>query len=230
MRAYSRDWSPALGRDMETLRFGVSGLPLLIFPTSMGKFYEWEDFGLVGALQDKIDAGYIQLVCVDSIDQETWLAKDRHPAERVRRHLQFERYLVDELIPRLPEAPVGAGTSFGAFHAVLLALRRPDRVQGFIGLSGAYDGQRWLDGYFDDDVYYINPMAFLPGLADEAYLGRIRGMQKKVIATGEGDPNVEQSDRIAGLLVDKGVDVRYDRWPGWCHDWPYWKDMMRRYV
>jgi esterase/lipase superfamily enzyme len=125
---------------------------------------------------------------------------------------------------------VGAGTSFGAFHAILLALRQPHRVRGFIGLSGAYDSARWMDGYFDDDVYYTNPMAFLPGLDDEAYLGPIREMEKRVIATGTGDPNAEESGRVAKLMQDKGVDVRFDEWPGWCHDWPYWKDMMRRYV
>ena len=146
MREYFKDWSQALGRDMEVLRFGSGGLPLLVFPTSMGRFYQWEDFGLVGALQDKIDAGHVQLWCVDSVDGESWYANGRSSEERVARHLQYERYLLDELMPRIPWRPVTAGTSFGAFHAVLLALRHPTRVNGFVGLSGAYDTNRWLDG------------------------------------------------------------------------------------
>src|SRR5437660_3175802 len=92
-RDYIKEHSHALGRDMEVLRFGRAGLPLLVFPTSMGRFYQWEDFGLVGALSDKVEAGYIQLWCVDSVDGESWYANGKPPAERVARHVQYERYL-----------------------------------------------------------------------------------------------------------------------------------------
>ncbi len=229
-RNYIKEFSPALGREMELLHFGHAGRPLLVFPTSMGRFYQWEDFGLVGAISDYIESGAIQLVCVDSVDGESWYASDKHPADRVRRHLQYESYIVEEILPRLPAPPVTTGTSFGALHAVLLAARHPTRVSGFIGMSGAYDTSRWLDGYHDDNAYFTNLMEFLPGLRDEAYLGPLRAMHPKVIATGADDANVEDSRRLAGLLRAKGVDVRLDIWPGWAHDWPYWKDMMRRYL
>jgi esterase/lipase superfamily enzyme len=215
---------------MEILHFGHAGRPLLVFPTSMGRFYQWEDFGLVAALSDFIDAGRIQLVCVDSVDGESWYAKDRHPADRVKRHLEYEAYIVEEVLPRMPGSPVACGASFGALHAVLLAVRKPAVVGGFIAMSGAFDTSRWLDGYHDDGVYYTNLVEFLPGLTDEAYLGPLRAQHPKVIATGEQDPNVDDSRKVAGLLRDKGVDVGLEIWPGWAHDWPYWKDMMRRYV
>ena len=229
-RAYHKFHSPSLGRDMELLHFGVSGIPLLAFPTSMGRFYQWEDFGLVGALAEWIDKGAIQVVCLDSIDEESWYAKQKSPAERVARHLQYEHYVLDEVLPGMPVPPIACGASFGAMHSVLLALRHPTRFRGFIALSGAFDTARWLDGYHDDDTYYTNPLAFLPGLNDDAILGPLRALNPKVIATGEEDPNVEDSKKLAGLLHDKGVDVRLDLWPGWAHDWPYWKDMMRRYL
>lgn len=215
---------------MEILRFGQGGLPLLVFPTSMGRFYQWEDFGLVGALEDKIDERYIQLWCVDSVDGESWYANGKHPHDRVLRHYDYERYLVEEVVPRMGGRPVTTGTSFGAMHAVLLALRKPSAVSGFVALSGAFDTQRWLDGHFDDDVYYTNPMAFVPGLRDASYLDALRGMEKKVIATGRDDPNVYDSVRLGEELNAKGVGVWLDVWDGWAHDWPYWKEMMRRYV
>ena len=230
VREYVREWSPALKREMEALRFGGAGLPLLVFPTSMGRFFQWEDFGMIAALSDKIEAGFIQLWCVDSVDGESWYARGRPPAERVRRHLEYERYLLEEVLPRLPGAPVAVGTSFGALHAVLLALRHPTRVQGFIGLSGTYDTQAWLDGYFDAAVYFTNPLAFLPGLTDPAYLEPLRHMLKKVVASGEQDPHVGESVRVGMLLREKGVDPWLDLRPGWWHDWPYWKEAMRRYV
>jgi esterase/lipase superfamily enzyme len=230
LRAYHKFHSAALGRDMELLHFGASGLPLIAFPTSMGRFYQWEDFGLVGVLADWIERGAIQVVCVDSVDEESWYAKSKAPAQRVERHLQYERYILDEVLPGMPVPPVACGASFGAMHSVLLATRHPSRFRGFIALSGAFDTARWLDGYHDDSTYFTNPLAFLPGLTDEAYLGPLRQMSPKVIATGEDDPNVEDSRRLAGLMRAKGIDLRLDLWPGWAHDWPYWKDMMRRYL
>ena len=229
-RSYSREFSHALGRDMELLHFGSAGRGMLVFPTSQGRFYQWEDFGLVGALTPWIDSGALQLVCVDSVDSESWYANGHPPAERVARHLQYERYLLDEVMPRLPGPPVAAGASFGALHSVLLAARHPTRIGGFIALSGAYDTARWLDGHSDDSAYFTNLLAFLPGLTDEAYLGPLRAMHPKVIATGSEDPNVKDSVQVAGLLRDKGVDVWLDIWGGWAHDWPYWQDMMRKYV
>lgn len=230
MREYLRQWSTALERDMEALRFGSAGLPLLVFPTSMGRFYQWEDFGLVEAIADKVDAGFVQLWCVDSVDGESWYAKHRAPRERVLRHLSYERYVVDEFLPRLPASPVAVGTSFGALHAVLIALRHPTRISGFVGLSGAYDTSRWLDGYHDDEAYFTNPVSFLPGLHDERYLAPLRAMVKKVLATGREDANVEESVRVGELMNAKGLGVRLDLWPGWSHDWPYWREMLRAYV
>jgi esterase/lipase superfamily enzyme len=125
---------------------------------------------------------------------------------------------------------VAAGASFGALHSVLLAARHPTRIGGYIAMSGAFDTSKWLNGYHDDNVYYTNLVEFLPGLNEEAYLGPMRAQNPKVIATGADDPNVEDSRRVAGLLQSKGIQVGLDIWPGWAHDWPYWKDMMRRYL
>ena len=229
-RDYLKDWSGALERDMEVLRFGRAGVPVLALPTSQGRFYQWEDFGLVGAVADRVDAGQLHVWCVDSVDGESWYAKDRHPRQRLERHLQYERYLVDELMPRIAERPIAAGPSFGALHAVLLAVRHPTRVRGFVGLSGAYDTARWLDGYSDEDAYLTNLLAFLPGLDDQAYLGPLQAMNPRVIATGEEDANVADSIKVARLLRERGVSVQLDLWPGWAHDWPYWQDMLRRYI
>src|SRR6266849_3265231 len=160
-RDYIKEYSRCLGRDMEILHFGHAGRTLLVFPTSMGRFYQWEDFGLVGALTDFIESGAVQLVCVDSVDGESWYGRDRPPADRLRRHLQYEAYIVEEIVPRLAGPPVACGTSFGALHAVLVAARHPTRVGGFIALSGAYDTSKWLDGYHDDSVYFTNLMEFL---------------------------------------------------------------------
>jgi esterase/lipase superfamily enzyme len=215
---------------MELLRFGYAGQPVLAFPTAAGRYGEWEDFGLVGALAIRLAAGALTLWCLDSVDAESWQAPQRDPAARVERHLEYERYVLDEVLPALPEPPVLAGVAEGAFHAVLLCLRHPHRFRGWIALSGVYDTARWLDGYSSEETFLTNPLAFLPGLADERLLEPLRAMRPAVVATGSDDDHVRDSVTLAELLLARGVDVRLDLWPGWQHDWPYWRRMLDVYL
>src|SRR5258708_8502249 len=110
---------------MELLHFGRSGRALLAFPTSMGRFYQWEDFGLIGAIAEWIDRGDLQVICVDSIDGESWYARGSPPAQRVARHLQYETYILDEVMTRVPDPPVTAGAPVGPPPPGLLAPRPP---------------------------------------------------------------------------------------------------------
>src|SRR6266498_5058926 len=119
-REYVAWGSPILGRRMELLRFGHAGYPMIWFPTSVGRFYQNEDFGLIGAVADFIEAGRLQVVCIDSVDDESFYATDRPPADRIRRHDQYDRYVYSEVVPFLrakgsTQARIGTlGASFGA--------------------------------------------------------------------------------------------------------------------
>src|SRR5437660_9911487 len=91
-RDYVREYSPSLGRDMELLHFGHAGRPLLVFPTSMGRYYQGEPFGLVGALNDFIESGPGQLICVDSCDGASAYGRRRPPPARARTNLRERAY------------------------------------------------------------------------------------------------------------------------------------------
>src|SRR6266511_3266048 len=71
-REYHKWYSPNLNKDMELLLFGTGGRPVLAFPTSMGRFYQNEDFSLIGTLSGHLDHEVVQIMCVDSIDGESW--------------------------------------------------------------------------------------------------------------------------------------------------------------
>jgi esterase/lipase superfamily enzyme len=94
-REFHKWYSPRLNREMEMLVFGHSGTPTIVFPTSQGRFYEYEDRGMVGALGNKIEGGWVQLYCVDSVDAESWYNRRVHPRQRVERHMTYEAYLLD---------------------------------------------------------------------------------------------------------------------------------------
>ena len=233
-RDYRKAHSTALGRDMELLVFGDRGTPVIVFPTSMGRFYQWEDFGMVAHLADRIDAGLLQLWCVDSVDGESFYNKAIPGQERARRHLAYDRYLTDELLPVVRQENAAPdvellGASFGAFHAADLAARHPGITRRVVGLSGAYDAARWLDGQREHDAYFVNPLAFLPELTDAGQLRDLRATEF-CIATGAEDPNVADSDRLVATLQQKGVRASLHLWDGWAHDWPYWKEMVDTFV
>ncbi|MCD8166664.1 MAG: hypothetical protein LUE93_11460 [Bacteroides sp.] len=47
---YYNDYSHKLGKNMEYKVYGHQGKPVLVFPTSNGRFYQYEDSGMIQAL------------------------------------------------------------------------------------------------------------------------------------------------------------------------------------
>jgi esterase/lipase superfamily enzyme len=232
-REYYHWVSPSLGRTMETLVFGHDGMPVLVFPTTMGRFYQYEDFGMVTALQPKLEAGSLQLFCPDSVDAESWYNKAVPPRQRVLRHLDYERYIINEYLAftrqHNPRPLVVTGTSFGAFHAVNIALRHPALFAKLVALSGRYDTRNFMDGYYDDDVYFNCPADFLPGLTDAAYLDPLRRMEIHLV-TGEHDIALSSTRAISEMLHAKGIDSNLAIWWGHLHDWPLWREAIPHYL
>lgn len=227
--------SPALGRKMEMLWFGHAGHPMIWFPTSQGRFYQYEDFGLIGAIADLIEGGALRVACVDSVDGESFYAKGKSPAERLARHDQYDRYVYREVIPWIARKPnsgarIGTlGTSFGAYHAVNFGFRHPDAVAKVIGFSGKYDIHSFLDGYWDDTAYFHCPTAYVPNM-DGEWTGRLSRMEIAIV-TGETDNILAGSTEMIRILSEKGIPHRGDIWKApYGHDWPWWKEQIRSYV
>lgn len=101
--AYYNEYSYHLDRMMEFKVYGHAGRPCLVFPAQSGRFYDFENFGMVGAVQDLLEQGRLQLFTCDSIDWETWAAFDRECRGRIERHEAYTRYIVEELAPRILE-------------------------------------------------------------------------------------------------------------------------------
>ncbi len=147
-REYSKWYSSILGKEIELLSFGYSGSPVLFFPTRTARFYDYENWRIIEALKEKIDAGMLQVFCVDSIDTESFYS-DKHPAHRMERHLQYESYVLSEVIPfirfknKCPDL-ISAGCSLGGYHAVNLAFKNPHIFTKVVGLSARYDLTHYL--------------------------------------------------------------------------------------
>lgn len=233
-REYERWHSPSLGRDMELLVFGHAGARVLVFPTSQGRFFEWEDRGMIEALAEHLDRGSLEIYCVDSVDAESWYAADRHPSAGAARHDQYERYLLDEVLPVSSQRNANpflivAGASFGAWHAVNFAFRHPARVGRVLGMSGLYDIKRLTHGYDDPHIYGHDPSHYMMGDLDPARLEAIRKLDI-ILAIGRDDPNRADNQHLSDVLWSRGVWHAFRLWDGWAHDWPWWREMVSAYI
>ncbi len=219
---------------MELLVFGHGGARVLVFPTSMGRFFDWEDRGMIAALDEHLNQGWVQLFCVDSVDRESWYAKERPPIGRARRHVQYDRYVATEVLSfTAAQNPnpflIATGASFGAYHAVNFAFRYPHLVGRVIGMSGYYDIKRWTGGYSDDNVYFNNPCDFLPHEYDAVRLAALRRIDI-ILATGRDDSGRPNNEFLSGVLWSKDIWHALRIWDGWAHDWPWWQHMLRLYI
>jgi len=233
-REYHRWHSPSLGRDMELLVFGHAGARVMVFPTSMGRFGDWEDRGMFAAVADFLDQGWFQFFCLDSVDAESWYARAAHPAQRAKRHLQYDAYVQNEVLPwsaeRNPHPFVSVtGASFGAYHAVNFALRHPQLVGRVLGMSGLYDTRGFTNGYVNDDIYFNNPCEYL---ANEHQPERLAVLRKLdiILTIGREDPALLNNYYLSGILWSKGIWHALRVWDGFAHDWPWWQKMLRMYL
>jgi esterase/lipase superfamily enzyme len=235
MRFEHHHWySPALDREMELQVVGHGGARLLVFPSSMGSFREWPDRRMHEILAEHLERGWIQMFCLDQVHGDSWYGDHLHPGARAWRHLQYDRYLRDEVLPftasRNPNPfVITTGASFGAYQAACFGLRHPDRVSRIIGLSGLYDIKRLTGGYSDVNVYACNPADFMRHEHDPSRLEAFR-RQDIILAVGEGDPACESNREFSRTLWEKGIGNALRVWSGWAHDWPYWEQMIRLYI
>lgn len=240
-REYHKWYSASLQRDMELLIFGYSGRAVLFFPTRMARFYDYENWGIVGALQDQIYRGELQLFCIDSIDAESFYNLWVHPSTRIHRHLQYEQYVLQEVLPLMRLKNDGdyfevAGCSMGAYHAVNLAMKHPALFKKVVGMSGRYDLTRQIadfkdlfDGYHDENVYFNMPQQFIANLDDAQTLDAIRNIEI-IMAVGETDPFFSNNLEFSGVLWNKEVANQLHIWNNYAHRPRYWKQMVQLYL
>ncbi|MEO5366480.1 MAG: alpha/beta hydrolase-fold protein [Magnetococcus sp. WYHC-3] len=233
--------SPRMGRDMELLVFGHAGAKVLVFPTRDGRFHEYEDLGLVHSLAHKINAGYMQLYCVDSVDNESFYCNWCRPGDRVHRHVQFEEYLLNEVLPLMARknahpCTMAHGCSMGAFHAVNIAFRHPHLFQKVAAFSGRYDltlsvesFRDLFDGHYDEHVYYHTPVHYLPRLECPWRLESLRRMDI-VLTIGENDPFLHNNRQLSDILWQKGIRHALHVWHGRAHRGRYWRQMAPLYL
>ena len=229
--------SPRLGYEMGVAVFGHWGPPLLAFPTSQGNEWEINDQGLIGAIADFVDGGRVKVFCVGSNNHESFMNRQAHPSHRSWRQRMYDEYVRNEVIPfvhshcrgSVPIATVGA--SLGAYHAANTLFRYPHLVKRCYGLSGIYDLRDRMDGGYDDNFYFHNPVDYLANLSDPWFFEQYASCDIHLV-TGTGPwEQPHMTYQLSGVLSRKGIRHHLDDWgPNGGHDWPYWKRQIRTYL
>ena len=235
---YHRWYSHRLGRDLGIVIYGHWGPPLVTFPTSGGDEWEMQNQGIIDAIADYIDSGKLKVFSCNTNSRDSLYNRGAHPFHRSWMLRMFDEYLCEEVVPfvrshcQAPGIGIGvAGMSLGAFYAANALLKHPDVFKRGYAISGLYDMKRFMDGMYDDNFYFNNPVDYLSNLSDPWYYHHFQSCDIRIV-TGRGPwEESGESYRLAGILRSKNIPHSLDDWAEMGgHDWPYWKHQLREYV
>jgi esterase/lipase superfamily enzyme len=221
--------------------YGNWGRPLVVFPSELGKRWDFEGTGMLDAVAPLVEAGRAKVYSVDGADEWSWRADDLPLEERARRHGDYERWIIESAAPWIRDDCGGAldaivcGCSFGAFHAANFALKRADLFPLAICMSGVYDVSVVGWGERGDAVYFNNPLDYVQHLHGD-HLEWLRSRVSLLLVCGQGawedtTGALESTKRFAGVLAEKGVPHELDLWGhDVAHDWPSWRAQIAHHL
>lgn len=243
---YYKEYSNYLNRDMEFKVYGHAGIPFIVFPCQNGRFFDFENRGMIDTVADKIEDGKLQLFCVDCVDEETWSAEGGDYHGRIMWHEQWFHYLCEEFLPRLHQihsetdekSYVGkvmlTGASMGGYHAVNFYLRRPDLFGGCLSLSGLFHAGYFFPNYDDFDIYNNSPVDFLPNMSPDHPWAEKYRQGEIITCCGQGVWE-DEAKADSGILKEQFDRLHVPAWVDFWgedvnHDWPWWQKQFSYFI
>ena len=238
---YFKHWSSHLHREMEFKVYGSGqGKAVLFVPCQAGRFFDFENFGMIHTWAPYIDAGACTVYSVDCIDNEAWAAMGADPRWRIENHEKWVQYVVGELVPYIhylqgnDASIMTFGCSMGAMHAANLYYRHPYIFDACFAISGVYDHQDFFGDYCDDLVYLNSPCLYLSNMPDDHPFMAHYNNQNSLIVVGQGaweDQLLASTRRFDTVCCQKGIHTRFAYWgTDVNHDWPWWYKMVEVYL
>ena len=217
MEKTSTSWySPRVEREVNLVRWGHYGTPVLLFPTAGGDAEEIERWHLVGALGELIDGGRIKVYSTDSLAGRAWITGEGSPEYCSLLQNRFDAMIYEEITPAIRTdcqsddiEIIASGASIGAFNAVATVCRHPDAYKAAIAMSGTFDLSKHMHGRMTQDFYFSSPLHFLPRLEGP----ELERLQRRfiLIPSGEGRwEDMGESWRLAHVLGQKGIPNRVE--------------------
>ena len=166
-RDHHRWYSHRLNRDMGVAVYGHYGMPILAFPTSMGDEWEQEGQGMIrhsARTSTRGESASSASTACRAIRSPT-RARTPSIAAGCRRNTtpmwrtKSSPSSTPCAGPRHPDRYLGA--SLGAYHAANTLFKHPDHVKRCYALSGVYDMRDSMDGMYNDNFYFNNPVDYM---------------------------------------------------------------------
>ena len=238
-KKYVKTFSRILNRDMEYTIFGEKGKPAVVFPTGGGRFFQFEDSGMLEACSPYIESGSMQVFAVDGIDWEHFECEGKSGDERTARYHDYLKYLTKEMVAVIASTNnyrgkyMTFGTSLGGYHAMNLLLRYPDIFDTVIAMSGIYNTARYFHDFMNDELYVNSPLLYLQNAIDkdkmEAYLS-----SKIIASVGQGqweDDAMADFLTLRALFDEKKIPAFFDVW-GYdvTHEFVWWRKQIAYFL
>ena len=232
--------SEAMGRRVHLWCFGHFGAPVLVFPSAAGFAHEWDAQGMVKLLAPLIQKGAIKLYCPESNVSRAWTDKQTHPSEKIKHHLVYEQFLMQELVPwirndcRSEKIPIAVtGCSLGGFYAANFALKFPHVFNYALCMSGRYDALQFTGGFSNHEIYFNNPLGYIPALEGDA-LRHVQSHTMITLVCGQGafeEGCIEETVALGKWLQNKNIPNFIDIWGKESrHDWMWWKKQAWKHL
>lgn len=235
---YYKEFSSVLAHDMEIKVFGHGGKPCIAFPTECGRFYDYENRGIIESMKWYIESGKIQVFCVDSLDHESWLSNHLTQKERMKNQEAYFNYICDEVVPKIYEINgedanngiMTFGIALGALHALNFVLRKPDIFNQVLALSGIYHSGFYIKDYADELSFLNSPLDSLQQMKYNHPYVELYKKARIFICVGQGffeDECLRDTRELEFEFKRLGVPVFVDYW-GYDkpHDWPSWLEQV----
>lgn len=231
--------SPALGRRAHVWCFGDVGRPLVVFPSNAGVAHEWQKAGMIDALGPLMRDGRLKIYCPETNVSRSFSGQGSLE-ERVAHLKAYERFVLDTLVPfiredcRTADIPIVAtGCSVGALYSSLFVLKHPETFHRALCLSGRYRASKFFDYPDHPDVYFNDPLAFVPNLGGAA-LEHVRRHAHLTIVVGRGAHEhgcIPETAEMGQWLVRKGIPNHVAFWgEDSAHTYPWWQKQARHYL
>ena len=192
---YFKEYSPALGREMECKVYGHGGRPMLYILSGrpllrLRVISTWPTPLHPGSSR----AGNM-VMSIDTLDKETWSDTNGDPYWRIRRYEQWLRYIVDEVVPAallskerngwddLPGVTPSAAARRDPCGQPLPPLAR--HLLRLSGLSGIYTAHYGFGDYMDELVYMNSPVDYMRNFPEDHPYMELYRNQKAVICCGQ---------------------------------------------
>ena len=136
---YFKEYSPALGREMEWKVYGHGGRPMLYIPCQDGRFFDFEDFHMTDVWAPWIDAGQVCVFSIDTIDRETWSDTWGNAEYRSQLYENWIHYITDEMVPFMRKMvnEMNGWTGYPGHHCIRMQFGCSSRSESVFPQTGS---------------------------------------------------------------------------------------------